>query len=170
DNPDKDKMRYRISYQLIGTSEWYDLLKPGELLTTESYTWETADMPEGRYRIRIYASDELSNPPKQAKQHRLESGVVLVDNTPPNIEQLRVNGRVIQGVVIDGVGPVQRIEVSIAGSEEWYPFHPDDGIFDEQREEFTADIGAFAPPGTQLVSVRAYDSANNFVVKHLSVR
>lgn len=170
DNPDKDKMRYRVSYQLIGTNEWYDALKPSERLTSESYTWETADLPEGRYRIRVVASDELSNPPTRAKNHRLESGVVLVDNTPPAIAELRAAGRVIDGVVLDGVGPIQRIEVSVAGSEEWYPFYPKDGIFDEQREEFTADISGFAPGGAVLVSVRAYDSANNFVVRHVSVR
>jgi hypothetical protein len=170
DNPDKDKMRYRVSYQLIGSQAWFDLLKPNELLTTESYTWDTADMPEGRYRIRVFASDELSNPPKRVKQHQIESSVVLVDNTPPSIEQLRANGRVIEGVVIDGVGPVQRIEVSVAGSEEWFPFYPKDGIFDEQREEFSADISGFAKSGALLISVRAYDSANNFVVKHLSLR
>lgn len=170
DNPDKDKLRYRVSYQLIGTNEWYDALKPNEILTSENYSWETADLPEGRYRIRVSASDELSNPPTRAKNHRLESGVVLVDNTPPTIADLRANGRVIEGVVVDGVGPIQRIEVSVAGSEEWFPFYPKDGIFDEQREEFTADISAFAPAGALLVSVRAYDSANNFVVRHVSVR
>ena len=99
-----------------------------------------------------------------------DAAVVLVDNTPPTIADLRAAGRVIDGVALDGVGPIQRIEVSISGSEEWYPFYPKDGIFDEQREEFTADISAFAPSGTLLVSVRAYDSANNFVVRHVSVR
>jgi len=170
DNPDKDKMRYRVAYQLIGTNEWYDVLKPTELLTSENYTWDTADLPEGRYRIRVSASDELSNPPTRAKNHRLESGVVLVDNTPPAIVDLRATGRVLDGVVLDGVGPIQRIEVSVAGSEEWYPFYPKDGIFDEQREEFTADISGFAAGGALLVSVRAYDSANNFVVRHVSVK
>ncbi len=170
DNPDKDKLRYRVSYQLVGTKEWFDLLKPGEVLTTESYTWDTADLPEGRYRVRVYASDEISNPPQRAKQHQLESGTVLVDNTPPDIAQLKANGRIIEGVVIDGVGPVQRIEMSVAGSEVWYPFYPKDGIFDEQREEFSADVSSFAPSGVALVSVRAYDSANNFVVRHVSLR
>lgn len=170
DNPDKDKMRYRLEYRLLGTTQWFDLLRPKEMLTSENYTWETADLPEGRYRIRVVASDELANPPSLAKRHQLESGVVLVDNTPPTIEQLRVNGRVIEGVVLDGVGPIQRIEASVAGSEEWFPFFPKDGIFDEQREEFVANVAAFAPKGPALVSLRAYDSANNYVVKHVSLR
>src|SRR5690606_27814718 len=28
DHPDKDKRRYRVSYQLPGTNHWFDLLKP----------------------------------------------------------------------------------------------------------------------------------------------
>jgi hypothetical protein len=128
DNPDKDKLRYRVQYRLLGTKHWFDLLRPKELLTSETYTWDTVDLPEGRYRIRVLASDELSNPPSLAKRHQLESGVVLVDNTPPSIEQLRVNGRVIEGIVLDGVGPVQRIELSVSGSEEWFPFFVADGL------------------------------------------
>jgi hypothetical protein len=96
--------------------------------------------------------------------------VVLVDNTAPTVEQLRTNGRVIEGAVLDGVGPIQRIELSLAGSEEWFPYFPKDGIFDEQREEFVADVTPFAPKGPALVSLRAYDSANNFVVKHVSLK
>jgi hypothetical protein len=170
DNPDKDKMRYRLEYRLVGTNQWFDLLRPKELLTNENYTWDTSDLPEGRYRIRVVASDELSNPPSRTKKHQLESGVVLVDNTAPTVEQLRTNGRVIEGAVLDGVGPIQRIELSLAGSEEWFPYFPKVGIFDEQREEFVADVTPFAPKGPALVSLRAYDSANNFVVKHVSLK
>jgi len=170
DNPDKDKMRYSVAYRLVGTTTWYDLLKPKEKLTSESYSWETADLPEGEYRIRVTASDELSNPPARVRKHTLESGIVLVDNTPPRIEGLKVTGKRISGRAIDGVGPIKRIEVSIAGSDEWYPFEPKDGIFDEASEDFEADISSFAPQGSALASVRVYDRANNFVVRNVALK
>jgi hypothetical protein len=170
DNPDKDKLRYRLEYRLIGTTTWYDMQKPTDKLTSESYSWETSDLPEGEYRVRVTASDELANPPGRVRKHALESGVVLVDNTPPRIEGLAVAGRRIKGRAIDGVGPIQRIELSVAGSDEWFPFEPKDGIFDEQSEDFEADISSFAPQGAALVSVRVYDSANNFVVRSISIK
>jgi hypothetical protein len=167
DNPDEDEMRYRLQYRLVGSDTWFDLLEPNEQLTSETYSWETADLPEGRYRVRVLASDELSNPPDRVKRHELESGVVLVDNTAPSIEQLRADGRRVRGVALDGIGPIQRIEASVAGSGEWVPFFPSDGVFDEQREEFDFDVTSLAPRGPALLTVRVYDSANNSVVEHV---
>jgi hypothetical protein len=170
DNPDKDELRFRLQYRLIGTNTWYDLLKPGEKLTKESHSWETKDLPEGQYRVRVIASDELSNPPDRVRRHELESGIVLVDNTAPRIENLTAQARRVKGRAIDGVGPIKRIEISTAGSDEWHPFHPIDGIFDEQAEDFDADVSSFAPQGAVLLAVRVYDEANNFVVRNVALK
>jgi hypothetical protein len=170
DNPDKDKLRYKLEYRLVGTTKWYDMLKPTEKVTSETYSWDTADMPEGEYRIRVTASDDISNPPGRARSHELESGVILVDNTPPRVEGLKATGRRIRGRAIDGVGPIQRIEVSIVGTDDWYPFDPKDGIFDEQSEDFEADVSSFSPSGPVLAAVRVYDAANNFVVRNVALK
>ncbi len=170
DNPDKDKLRFLVHYRLVGSTTWYDLLKPGEKLTAETYSWETATLPEGEYRVRVTASDELSNSPGRVRKHTLESGILLVDNTPPRVEGLQVTGRRVKGRAIDGVGPIQRIEISVAGSDDWFPFDPKDGIFDQQSEDFEADVSSFVPPGAALLSVRVYDKANNFVVRSVSVK
>jgi hypothetical protein len=167
DNPDEDEMRYRLQYRLVGSDTWFDLLEPKEQLTSESYSWETADLPEGRYRVRVLASDELSNPPDRVKRHELESNVVLVDNTAPSVEQLRADGRRVRGVALDGIGPIARIEASVAGSGEWVPFFPSDGVFDEQREEFDFDVTSLAARGPTLLTLRVFDSANNSVVEHV---
>ena len=170
DNEDKDELRYRLQYRMVGSSTWYDILKPKETLTATTYTWDTADLPEGHYRVRVAASDEFANPPGRAKHHSLESDVILVDNTPPVFKGLKVVGRRVAGTVIDGVGPIVRIEVSVVGSDEWYPFNPRDGIFDEQREEFEADTATFAPQGPAMVSIRAYDRANNSVLQTVALK
>jgi hypothetical protein len=170
DNPDKDELRYKLEYRLVGSTNWFDMLKPTEKLTKDSYTWDTADMPEGEYRVRVTASDELSNPPGRVRRHTLESGIVIVDNTPPRIEGLAVNGRRISGRAVDGVGPIQRIEVSVVGTDEWYPFEPKDGIFDQASEAFEADLSQIAPSGPALISIRVYDKANNFVVRNVSLK
>ena len=170
DNPDKDELRYRLQYRLLGTTDWFDLLKPNEKLTKESYSWDTADLPEGRYRVRVTASDESSNPPDRATKDVRESGVVLVDNTPPSIDALAANGSHVRAIVQDGVGPIARIEVSVAGSDEWLPFFPADGIFDEQREELDVDVKNLVRSLPALISVRAYDKANNFVVRSVLLK
>jgi hypothetical protein len=170
DNPDKDELRYRLQYRLLGTNDWFELLKPGEKLSKETYSWETADLPEGRYRVRVVASDEGSNPPDRATKDVRESGIVLVDNTPPTIEALAATGLHLKGIALDGVGPIARIEVSVAGSDEWSPFFPADGIFDEQREELDVDLKNVVKTLPTLVSVRVYDKANNYVVRSVLVK
>lgn len=170
DNPDKDELRYRLKYRLLGTKNWYDLTKPEEKVTKENYAWETSDLPEGRYRLQLTASDELSNPPDRVTNDTVESGLVLVDNTPPTIEGLKLEGRRLVAVVVDGVGPIQRVEVSVAGSDDWQPVLCRDGILDEQREELDADLSGVLPNGPALISVRAYDGADNFVVRSLELR
>src|SRR5690606_2110040 len=170
DNPDKDELRYRLRYRMLGSNTWYDILKPNEKLTKESYTWDTSDLPEGRYRVLVIATDELANPPELVTRSELESGVLVIDNTPPVTDGLKLVGKRLQAAVLDGVGPIQRVEVSVAGSDEWRPIAPSDGIFDEQREELDVDLSSVLPAGPALISVRAYDSANNFVIKNFALK
>jgi hypothetical protein len=170
DNPDKDELRYRLQYRLVGTGTWYDLTKKDEVLTKESYDWDTSTLPEGRYRVRVVATDELSNPPDLVTRDDAESGIVLVDNTPPRVDGLKAVNRRVQGVALDGVGPIQRIEVALAGTDDWVPFFPTDGIFDEAREEFDLDVSSLATNVPALLAVRVFDDANNVVIQNVALR
>lgn len=171
DNPDKDELRYRLWYSPLGmglgAGQWYPLLEPGQVWTKTSYTWNTADLPEGKYRVRIELSDELANAPARTKRHQLESHVIVVDNTAPVIQNLVVNGRRATLKVADGVGPIARLEVAVAGTDEWFPFEPVDGVFDDPVETFDLDLSAVAPSGPALLTVRAYDQENNQVVGNI---
>jgi hypothetical protein len=169
DNPDSDELRYRLQYRLLGTNEWLDILKPGRLLTKNQFDWDTSDLPEGHYRLRVQVSDELSNPPDRVKKHELSSSTIIVDNTPPALVSLEAKDHRVTGTAVDGVGPIARIEMGVAGSGEWYPFFPRDGIYDQEREDFDVDVSAFAPGGRAIISVRVYDRANNFVVRHVTL-
>jgi hypothetical protein len=167
DNSDEDELRYFVQYRPLKSSVWYDALEPGKVLTRSELSWETKDIPEGKYVLRVTASDELSNPPGRALKHSLESNVVLVDNTAPSIEAVVVRGRSVSGRVRDGVGPIRRIEVRLAGREEWIPFEPKDGIFDQADEEFLLDLAPVTPSGAELLTLRVFDTAGNSEVAHL---
>jgi hypothetical protein len=170
DNPDGDALRYRLFYRLDGQTVFRDLTRPDEPLGKAEYEWETASLPEGTYRVRVEATDELVNPPDRAFRHTLESSVVLVDNTPPVFRNLAAQGRRVRGDAVDGVGPIARIDVAIDGKTEWRPFLPADGIFDEPVEAFDLDVSSFVGPGNHLVAVRVFDQAGNFVVRDVEVK
>ena len=120
--------------------------------------------------MRVEASDELVNPPDRVTKHALESGIVVVDNTAPLFKSVGINGRRLNGEVSDGLGPISRIEVALAGSDDWRPVFPSDGIFDEATEKFDADIAALVPAGSRIVGVRAWDVAGNSVSKELEAK
>ncbi len=147
------------------------MLRDGEIVTKTDYDWETATLPEGKYRVRVEASDELANPPDQTLKHALETQNVLVDNTPPTFQTLALQGRRIKARVVDGASPITRVDVAIdgrGGKDEWRPLAPVDGIFDALDETFDADVSSIVPAGTHIVAVRAFDAAGNYVVREIA--
>ena len=167
DNPDGDELRYRAAFKRDGDPIWRPITRPDEVLTKGETDWETATLPEGKYRVRVTASDELSNPPETTLEHTLESPAILVDNTPPVFRGLVLQGRRIRGHVVDGIGPILRIEIAVDGQPDWHPLAPADGVFDSADEAIDADVHALVPPGSHIVAVRAFDAAGNPVVADL---
>ncbi len=169
DNPDSDELRYRVQFRREGQARWIDATPPDDVLTKPELEWDTAALPEGSYRLRVDASDEIANPPDDATHHALESGPVRVDNTPPIFKSVAVNGRRLRAEVVDGIGPIARVEVAIDGRVEWRPLLPVDGIFDTADETVDADIASLIPagPGPHVVAVRAFDAAGNAVVREV---
>ena len=170
DNPDSDALRYRVWYRKDDQTTWRDALRSDEVLTKTELDWDTAALPEGKYRIRVEASDELANPPDQTQKHALESALVLVDNTPPVFQGLTVAGRKLKGRVVDGLGPIVRVEMAVDGRLEWRPLAAADGIFDTADEAIDADVSALVPPGSHIVAVRAFDAAGNAAVQEVEAK
>ena len=167
DNQDNDALRYRVAFKREGQNVWRDATKPDESLTKTEYEWETQALPEGKYRVRVEASDEGANPPEQTQKHALESQAVLVDNTPPIVKELAITGRRLKARIADGAGPIARVEVTIDGKLEWRPLGPADGVFDSAEESVDADVSAIVPPGSHIVAVRAFDAAGNAVTREV---
>lgn len=170
DNPDSDALRYRIAFRREGQTQWRDALKLDENHTKTEFEWETAALPEGSYRLRVEASDELANPPDQVQRHALESDMVLVDNTPPRIDTLEIAGHRLRAHIVDGTSAIARIEFAVDGKLEWRPLAPADGIFDTVEEGVDADLSAIVPAGSHVVVVRAFDAAGNAVTRDVEAR
>jgi hypothetical protein len=170
DNPDSDALRYRLAYRLDGQNVYRDMTRPDDPLTKAEYDWDTASLPEGSYRVRVEATDEAVNPPDRVFRHSLESSIVLVDNTPPVFRNFTAQGRRVRGDVVDGVGPIVRIDAAVDGKNEWHPYFPLDGIFDEPAEAFDLDVSPFVGAGNHLVAVRVFDQAGNFVVRDIEMK
>jgi hypothetical protein len=120
--------------------------------------WDTTTVPNGRYVVRVAASDGPSNPEALALRAGRESEAFDVDNTPPSVTAQATGGRV-RVQVKDDSSPVRRTEYSVDGSA-WEEVHPTDGISDTPEETYE-----FAPetttPGPHMVVIRSMDLLGN---------
>jgi outer membrane protein assembly factor BamB len=159
DNPDADKLRYRLFYKRDGHEASLALLPEQEILDKTEQRWETVSLPDGYYRVRVVASDELSTPAATVTKHEATSAPILVDNHAPLIRELRLNGAKLSGQAEDALGPVALLELSLDGGF-FRPIASDDGLFDTAHERFEIDLSALAP-GFHVAAVRVTDGARN---------
>ena len=164
-NPDKDELVYRLHYRIEGFEEWVPLQDANDPITAANYKFDTAQLPEGRYQVRVSASDELANPEGNTKTSSADSDWFLVDNTPPVLSQLSYQNGRLRVRASDGVGPITRIEVSSPRSKLWWPVVPVDGVFDEATELVDSLLPKELTEDTAWLSVRVYDAAGNFLVR-----
>jgi sugar lactone lactonase YvrE len=159
DNPDGDRLRYRLRYREESQTQWREILREHETLTATEYHWNTSAVPDGWYVIQVEASDELGNPERLSLRSTFESEPILVDNHAPSIVELRANGTRVSGRAIDTIGPIARLEFAVDGGE-WRLLFPVDDLLDTRDERFEIDLASEAP-GSHIVAVRATDAAGN---------
>lgn len=174
ENTDGDRLRYRVAFrsEMRGTEQpvWREMLRESEIHTRLEHTWETSGVPDGWYRLRVRATDALSNPTPYVLDHTAESGPVLVDNHAPRIDGLTQSGNTLRGRAIDDASPIAKLELSVDGGE-WQMFFPEDDLLDTLAESFVVDLGTLGlAAGTHLVAVRATDSGGNPVSADATVR
>jgi hypothetical protein len=155
----RDDLMYDVSYRREGETTWKPLKRA---LTDEIVVWDTSSVPNGRYVIRVVASDAPSNAPSTALTGALESTAFDIDNTPPVITVTgvtRQSGRMtIAFEVRDDNSAVQKAEYSLDG-DRWQTIYPKDGIPDSRLEQF--ELVLDGELGTHGVIIRATDALNN---------
>ena len=159
DNPDGDRLRYRLRYRQEGQSVWREMTRETDILTATEYAWATASIPDGWYVVRVEASDELENPSAYALRATADSEPLRVDNHAPRVEGLRFATAHLTGRAVDALGPIARLEHAIDGGE-WQPLYSTDDLLDTADEAFDLDLSSLAA-GDHIVAVRATDASGN---------
>jgi hypothetical protein len=159
-DPNGDPLRYRLDVRRADDGPW---IKVGEDLDATSFTWDTNALPDGRYRLRVTASDAPGNAVGEERTDEALSDPFTVDNTPPSIAALDARAETgaiaVEGRAEDGLSPLSRIEVSL-DDDDWRTVSPDGGLADERVLGFHARLPKVSP-GEHTVSVRAIDLAGN---------
>ena len=168
ENPDGDELVYKLWFRHEGDSVWRPLGGPDPLAKPE-YDWNTDSVPDGRYVMRVWASDEKVTPAGRALDHLFESPPFLVDNGKPEILGLAANATAITGRARDAASVISAIEYAVDGGE-WRPVQADDGLLDERDEAFTIRLPGAVTPGPHIVNVRAWDTTDNVGSARIEIR
>jgi len=160
-----DQLQFDVYFKGEGEETWKGLK---EDLRTKWYTWDSTQLPDGQYRIKVVVSDSPSNPANLAKTAEKISDVFIIDNTGPEVGDLVARPEALPGqgerfrlsfVVTDEWNPIKSVEFSI-DAKDWTLIYPKDGICDEKGEEFEF-VSDTLSQGEHTVMIRATDAAGN---------
>jgi len=167
EDPNEDALAYQVHYRPAGETR-FRLLRKG--LTDSVLAWDTTTVPNGRYVVRVVASDSPANPEALALTGERESLPFDVDNTPPSVSATLV-GRSptrVKVVVRDDSSLVRRAEFSVDGGP-WQEVHPVDGINDSLEETYEITVGELSSAGPHLLVARAADLLGNLASARVEI-
>ena len=147
-----DQLRYTLSFRQKGSDRW---LRLRENMEETQLNFDTSQLPDGRYELRLVATDANDNP-DGALTDTKEGVEFQVDNGAPRISVAR-NGSGVEVKISDELSPIGRVEYS-ADAEKWIRLTPADGIADSREETFRLDNGTV---NGKFIIVRAVDSFYN---------
>jgi len=160
-DPNNDALQYALYFRRAPAGPWI-LLK--DKLTEPQFEWDTRTVADGRYQIKVVASDANANPPGQGKTASRVSDPILVDNTPPLIGDLKYaqkgNGVQFDFKIVDETSTVAACDYAVDSNRDWQMVLPVDNIFDSPEETMSFKVAAL-PPGQHQITLRATDAKGN---------
>ena len=169
-DPNEDELRFDVHYRAEGETLW-KLLRQG--LTNPVIAWDTVAMPDGRYTLKIVASDAASNPSESARTGERTSQSFEVDNTPPRVANLTAeatqNGHRVVFAAEDDISAIQSVEYAV-NSGKWTIVFPTDGIADSKQESFDFTLPGYRDGGIYTLVVKVTDVLGNTVTARADLR
>jgi hypothetical protein len=169
-DPNEDELRFDVHYRAEGETLW-KVLRQG--LTQPVIAWDTAAMPDGRYSLRIVASDAASNPSESARTGERTTQSFEVDNTPPRVANLTSqaieNGHRVVFTAEDDISSIQSVEYAV-NSGKWTIVFPTDGIADSKLESFDFTLPGYRDGGIYTLVMKVTDVLGNTVTARSDLR
>jgi hypothetical protein len=168
-DPNEDALRYAIHFRTGSRGPWI-LIK--EDLTEQTFEWNTRLVADGRYQLRVTASDAKANEAGAGLTASRVSDTIVVDNTAPLIGDLHVNpqpgGVEIALTVVDRSSTVRALAWAVNSADDWQNVLPIDKMADSPQEQYRFVVEPL-PPGVHVLSLRATDAAGNQAFQTLRV-
>ena len=160
-----DTLTYTIDFRKIGRDHWIELK---DAIEDESYEWDGKTVEDGRYEVRVVASDERSNSPTTKLTGSRISDPIVVDNAGPVIRKYALDkvgkAATLKLQITDDLSVIGKLEYTINSNAKWKSTLPDDLIFDTTDESFTL-ITEELEPGEHVIALKISDDVGNATYK-----
>jgi len=160
-----DKLIYKIDFRKIERTNWIEL---EDELEAGSFEWDGKTVEDGRYEVRITASDERSNTTTTKLTGSRISEQVVVDNTTPVIKKYSIDSSektaTLKLQVSDELSAISEVHYTVDSNAEWIAAMPDDLVYDTTEEDFTIVIEDLEG-GEHIIAVKVSDAVGNTTYK-----
>ncbi|NOZ61772.1 MAG: hypothetical protein GXO74_08820 [Calditrichaeota bacterium] len=156
DDPNHDQLIFQIQIRREKEKSFWSIKKE---LTRKSFVWDSRTVPDGKYQIKLIASDKKQNPINLARQTARVSDWFVVDHLPPLVKNIRLEkdkGKQLRlyFTVTDDMSAIREVYISL-NAEQWQWVNPQDGVSDSRREIF------------EIPLLQAHEKIHSLVVKAL---
>ena len=174
-----DELTFAIYYRGEGERNWQFLR---DHITERFYSFDSSQLPDGHYRVKVVASDARSHNPGEALTADRVSDEFVIDTTPPVVSGLEAHladGKIHTSfTATDATSPVSHAAYSIDAGR-WQYVEPVGKIADALTEHFEfdaplphprPDADAPADPSEHVIAIRVFDRYDNAVTVKTVVR
>ncbi len=165
----KDQLTYDVFLRMIGKQRWIRLTKE---ISETKYDFNSLTVADGRYEFKVQACDEISNIKNEAKTHSRISQPIVVDNTPPVVNELDYkldNDSVyIRMELTDSFSVIGDVKYTVNSSDQWRKVIASDGVYDSRHESVVFDVD-LEEPGEHFIAIKISDASGNVMHKNITV-
>jgi hypothetical protein len=164
-----DKLIYKIDFRKVGRTSWIELK---DELEANSFEWDGRTVEDGRYEVRIIASDERNNTTATKLTGSRISEPVVVDNTGPVIKKYSVDKNdetiTLRLEVFDELSAIGDVRYTVDSNAEWIGAMPNDLVYDTTDEYFTI-VFEKLQAGEHIIAIKLSDDVGNTTYRTFEV-
>lgn len=169
EDANEDTLQYTLYYKAVEETNWKRVKKE---LSKANYEWDITTVADGRYTLKVVATDKLSNPVGWAKSAEKVSQPFDIDNTQPAVGAIQVTANgdgsyKIACEAMDAMSPLKKAVYKIDDDEHWKVIFPEDGIFDSKQEQLLLETDELEE-GAHTIIIQVTDRAQNIAVGRAS--
>ena len=164
EDPNSDELRYSLYFRReIDEDGW---LMVGRDLEDKRFSFDSTVLPDGRYRLKVVATDAEDNAAGEELTASKTSDVVTIDHTPPQVDRVIDDGATGSDLAVEASDALSRLREAVYSFDatEWREATAADGLVDGRSEVFSIP----RQPGAHLLLLRLTDAAFNLTTYDLS--